>query len=613
MPTAHPEGLARSFFKALVLPALTFLLVPFLAVGFARYGEAKLDGMILASISADIERDATMSVEEKNRAKAFFAEHPASAACADATPEAQRYREAVCGPWGEVWQFVAAERVALLAAILGIAALLGVGALGLVAFWNRGAQYWSFMLGWRALVAVTVLETIAQGALLVWLSYWVTALLLERYSPKLILVAALAAGAAVVAIVAALLRKLPADAPLEADVLAEADAPGLYARVRELAERLGTTPPSTIAAGVDDNFFVTEHPMTLEGGAASTGRFLYVSLPLLRTLTPAEADAVFGHELAHFKGGDTAASARLHPMLVRYATYAAGLASGGLTKPAAHVMRLYRAIFELALTRDSRRRELLADAEAARLTSPGDLGRALLKIVGYSSFRAKIEQELFEERSAHAGGLALAARVDEGLAAYAASPGFAEHVRTTEVPHPFDSHPPLEERLDAVSAGARIDEAAELLRDRPERTWADDVLTAPRIEARLWAAYESRFRASHEESLAWRYLPETDAEREHVLRFFPEQVFPVKQGGAVRLTYLELVRADGAAMPLSEIEGAKIDSGTFSASLVLTRRAGSDGERTFKVPLKPLGKAAEAFKAAFSQYWQRDQVARRRS
>jgi hypothetical protein len=30
------------------------------------------------------------------------------------------------------------------------------------------------------------------------------------------------------------------------------------------------------------------------------------------------------------------------------------------------------------------------------------------------------------------------------------------------------------------------------------------------------------------------------------------------------------------------------------------------------VKLKPLGKGVEQFKAAFSQYWQRDQVARRR-
>ena len=50
-----------------------------------------------------------------------------------------------------------------------MASTAALGVLTLVAFWSRDAQCW-VMLGWRALVAVTIVETIAQGALLVWLS-----------------------------------------------------------------------------------------------------------------------------------------------------------------------------------------------------------------------------------------------------------------------------------------------------------------------------------------------------------------------------------------------------------------------------------------------------------
>lgn len=608
MPATPDRELRRSFIKTLLLPALTFLLIPLLGLGFIRYGESRIDGDILRSIGGSIDRDARMSGAQRLEAKAFLAEHPPSAACADPDPRLDTYRTSVCGSWGVVWQFKQSERLALFAALLGVAALLGSGLLGLIAFRNRRAQYWCFMLGWRGLVAVTALETVAQGVLLVWLSYWFTGLIFKVYFVKLIGVAALLAGAAVLAIVMALFRKAPGMEPLEGERITEAQAPGLWTRVKHLSGRLGTAPPDAIVAGIDDNFFVTEQAMTLSDGT-SAGRLLYVSLPLLRTLSPTEADAVFGHELAHFHGGDTAAAARLYPMLVRYQAYALNLAAGGLTKAAANVMWLFRAIFELALRRDQRQRELVADAEAARLTSPDDLGRALLKILGYSSFRARTELELFQKRAVHQGGLSLRGRIDEGLAAYAASPGFQEHVRTHQVPHPFDSHPPLEERLAGVATSVNVEDTVGLLQARPSTTWADDVLDAAEIEGRLWGAYEARFQAQHEISLAWRYLPSTDEERALVMRHFPDKVFPQKDGGELKLTCLELIPPGGAPITLAEIDEAKVDNGTLSDDLVLHRRDAAGKDQTFKVKLRPLGAHVENFKKAFGAYWQRARAA----
>ena len=609
MTSTPRDDLRRSFLKVLLLPALTFLFIPLLAVGFTRYGEGKIDGMILHSIEAAIDRDASMSGPERASAKAFFAAHPASAACTDLDPRLDRFREAVCTRWGEVWQFAMAKRLGWFAASLGLAAFLMIGALGLLAFWNQRAQYWSFMLGWRGLVAVTVTETVAQGVLAVWLSYWVTALLFDVYVPKLILLVGIAAALAVLSIVRALLRRAPDPEPIEAHGITESEAPGLWHRVKDLAARRGTEPPTTIAAGIDDNFFVTEQAIRLTDGTPSGGRLLYVSLPLLRALSPGEADAVFGHELAHFRGGDTAASTRLSPMLIRYHAYSSALAAGGLTLPASYVLRLYRAIFELALKREQRRRELLADTEAARLTTPDDLGRSLLKIVGYSSFRAHTEQALFDHRAVHEGGLALRERIEAGLATHTASPGFQEHVRTLRVPHPFDSHPPLEERLANVGASVRVADVAPLLQERPSRTWADDVLTSGTIEEQLWGTYEARFRANHEASLAWRYLPATDDEIDLVRRYFPDVRFPTKDG-VLTLTFSALTRPDGETIPLAEIGAAKINNGTFSTQLVLTRRNAQGKPSTFKLNLKSLGKQAEPFKQAFARYWQRDQAAR---
>jgi len=605
--------LRRDFLKVLLLPALTFLLVPAVTVGFARYGAARLDGEILAAVERRIDQSAEVPAEERPALKAQYRAHAPSAACGDPSPEVARWREVVCKPWGEVWQFRLAGRLGLLAALLGLATFAAIGLLGLVAYRRPSAQYATFMLGWRGLAAVTAVETAVQGALLVWLSYWVTALLFERYYVKLILIAGLLAGAAVLTIVLALFRKPPPPEPLEAEPLAEADAPGLWARVRELAARLGAEPPRAIVAGIDDNFFVTEAPTPLAGGATAEGRLLYLSLPLLRTLEPGEADAIFGHELAHFHGGDTAASARLAPALVRYHAYADSLAEGGLTRPAALVMRLYRAAFELALAAEQRRREHRADAAAARLTSADDLARSLVKVTSYSSFRARTEQALFEERASHQGPLALRSRIDEGLPAHAASQGFLEELASHAVPHPFDTHPPLAERIAAVGAAVRPADAPALLQARPARTWADEVLTGEAVEARLWGAYEARFQAVHQQSLAWRYLPATEEERAHVLRYFPDLEFACKAPAVVRITYQALTLADGAQVPFAAVEAAAVQKETFTHQLVVTVRDAGGKKSKVKVNLKPLGKEAEAFTQAFGRYWQRDQSARQAS
>jgi Zn-dependent protease with chaperone function len=601
---------ARTFVKVLVLPALTFFLVPLVTAGFASYGQGELDEMILQSIGRSIDADATLDAAEREANRAFFAAHPASAICADPdpAPNLAGYREAVCKAFGDVWQFRAARRAGWAAAFVGAATLFAIGLLGLLAYARPRAQYGTFMVGWRLVQLVAAVETAVQGALLVWLSYWSTALLFERYYPKLIVIAAVLAGVAVWVILAALFRRPSASAPLEAAAVTPADAPTLWRRLEELAVRLGTEPPRVMAAGIDDNFFVTEAPLPLADGTAGEGRLLYVSLPLLRTLSVSEAEAVLAHELAHFKSGDTAASAKLGPALARYETYSEALFEGGLTVPAALVMRLYRAVFELALSKERRRRELAADAEAARLTSPDDLGRSLLKVAGYSDFRARTEQALFEQRGVHQGELAIQARIEAGLATHAASAAFLDQLSTLRVPHPFDSHPPLGDRLRSAGCTVRVTDAGGLLQAAPTASWIDAILTAGGIEERLWGAYEARFKASHEASLAWRYLPATEEERALVLKHFPGRTFPTKKG-AVRLTYQDLTAEDGTVVPLADITSATVENGNFTNNLVLTVLGGTK----FKLKLGPLGKEREPFKSAFGQYWQRSQVARQQS
>jgi hypothetical protein len=99
------SDLKRDFLKVLLLPALTFLLVPLGSIGFARYGESKIDQIILDSIDVNIAADATMSPDDKQAATAFYRQHPPSSVCADPDPQLEKYREAVCQPGSETWQF----------------------------------------------------------------------------------------------------------------------------------------------------------------------------------------------------------------------------------------------------------------------------------------------------------------------------------------------------------------------------------------------------------------------------------------------------------------------------------------------------------------------------
>lgn len=595
----------RDFLRALVLPALTLLLLPVLTIGFTAIGERWIDAEILPQIEAHIDDDA--SVADKEATKAFYREHPPSWACSTSDPEAATYRDAVCAPWGDLWQFELASRAAWWMTALGLATFAGIGVLGALAFRSRAAQYVSFVIGWRALVAVTAVEIVVQGALAVWLSFWVTALFLHVYSVKLIGVVAILAVIAVGLALVQLFKSPPPRAPIAAEVVSEADAPGLWQRVRELAARVGTAPPTTILAGIDQNFFVTEAGIGLVRGDAITGRALYVSLPLLRQLSLDEADAVFAHELAHLHGGDTASSARLAPAMQRYDTYWQGLAAGGLTMPAAAVMRLYRAVFELALRRESREREFVADRTAVRLTSADAVARSLLKVVGYASFRSTTEQALFSANASHSGALELRSRIDAGLADHVAEPSFVAKVRETEVPHPYDSHPPIEERLAAAGASVRLDDVATLFAAPPERTWADEVTTGAAIEDRLWTAYEEAFRAQHDLSLACRYRPATPEERAHVERYFPERSWDGKAGRVI-VTYAGFVLPDGARVAFSDVASAAVKDGrVYGSSLEVTLHAG----RVVSVDLGALGAGAEPFKEAFGLYWQRDQVSRR--
>ena len=180
---------------------------------------------------------------------------------------------------------------------------------------------------------------------------------------------------------------------VEGELLTRAASPALWARVDGLCRKLGTRPCDNIIGGIDDNFFVTEHPVQL-GDRVLRGRTLFVSLSLLKRLAKPEADAILAHEAAHFSGGDTEYSKKTSPMLARFQNYLQALHEGGLSRPVFSFMLLYWSLLQLGLSRSSREREFRADKLAAEATSPASMANALCKVAAYSSYRGRVEASL---------------------------------------------------------------------------------------------------------------------------------------------------------------------------------------------------------------------------
>jgi Zn-dependent protease with chaperone function len=602
----------KDLFKVLALALASLFFVPVATLLFVNHAQPRLDSAVIRSIERQVDQDKRIPAEGKAQIKAFYRANPASSLCASTDPELARDKDEICERFGDIWQFYTAHQIAQWTVLAGVVVLLAELLLGAVAFWNRKAQYLSFVLGWRMLSLASAVEILVQGAMLVWLSFWITAFFFHSYSIKLIAVIGFVVAVAVFFAITGLLRRPALGNTIEGELVNDSDAPGLWANTRALAARLKTAPPKQIVAGIDTNFFVTEAPLTV-GGKALTGRTLFVSLPLLRLLDRAQADAVLGHELAHFRGGDAASSARLGPKLVQYDHYLAMMRGGGLTVVVYHLMSLYRVIFEFALMRDSREREFKADRTAAKLVSPQAIVQSLIKIAAYDSYRSEIERELFEQDRQHGQQLGIAQFVASGLAPYAASAKFVKAMGSASVPHPFDSHPAMLDRMKNVRHLVKPDAFGAVVIEPVVRTWADDIQTAPQIEQRLWAAYEQSFAADHERTLAYRYVPDNDTERALVLRYFPPVQFPLKGQLAIAVSYSGL-QLPGKPDELSwdEVKNLAYENGFGGDVLTITlHEKGLLGAKTTKVKLPGIGKQREPFKVALGVYQHRHEVMRK--
>jgi len=156
---------------------------------------------------------------------------------------------------------------------------------------------------------------------------------------------------------------------LGARAFALAEDPLLRSTVDRLAAQLDVPPPKLQL--IDDTF-----PRAISVGRGQRSATIVASAGLLSALTPAELEAVLAHELAHIRARDvlTQTSAVLLASTLLELTRIGGFFSRFLLAVLAPVAAAFTHVLL------SPRRELAADAAAAKLVDPNDLADALIRL-----------------------------------------------------------------------------------------------------------------------------------------------------------------------------------------------------------------------------------------
>jgi Zn-dependent protease with chaperone function len=237
--------------------------------------------------------------------------------------------------------------------------------------------------------------------------------------------------------------------------LTDAEAPGLWTVLREVAGEVGTRP-------VDDVFLTPGTEVAVSERGSMTARlrdrgrrFLILGVGVLEGMTVRQLRAVLAHEYGHFSNRDTAggdAAAAVRAALLTAVIRIASSGGAGVLNPAWHFLRVYFALFQRITLGASRLQEVLADRFAAAAYGGAVFAEGLDHVV-----RRAVEF------SAEADAVVGRARQQRQAIANLYAPPTAGSIDFTKIEQevaktmadagsPYDSHPPVARRIAWVAA-----------------------------------------------------------------------------------------------------------------------------------------------------------------
>jgi heat shock protein HtpX len=238
--------------------------------------------------------------------------------------------------------------------------------------------------------------------------------------------------------------------------------PRLFAEIDRLACALEEPAPCEVYLIGQPNAWVADR-----GGLIGFGsrRVLGLGLPLLATLNVAQFRAILAHEFAHYYGGDTKLGPLVHRTQTAMIRTFQNMGSVGKTMRVALMQALYMVVFGIlkwywllflrAINAVSRRQEFRADELACIVAGPHAFMSGL-RIVHEAGMAWPSYWNTEVGPMLNSGFLPLIA---EGFAQYLSAPAIANQVdkaieseMRAGKTKPYDSHPPLRDRLAAAQA-----------------------------------------------------------------------------------------------------------------------------------------------------------------
>jgi hypothetical protein len=332
----------------------------------------------------------------------------------------------------------------------------------------------------RGYLALVVLVLAAQAGVVAFggvAAFWSGAI---RSGFLLIVIGAFAIGllASAGSVLSDLSRALAVEPVQVTAVMAGPELDGIVKRVQGTATRLGVDAPDHILLGIEPNVFITAAPIRLRGnGELQSGTTLYLPMPLLRTLSGAELDALLARELssmnesAAFTGKLVPISAsvtRVTSYVEREGEQQQGAAAKLARIPANGFLSVMQGALRAALRRIREQRETEADRVAAKLIEPKALFSALSKLAAlnlrWQSFRHAYELYMLRGQTRRNLSLDFLAHVAQYVAATGRT-AMRDALVQARTPHLFDVNDTLAERATKHSIQAEpivLDIAAQL-------------------------------------------------------------------------------------------------------------------------------------------------------